>query len=105
MSHLGLSTVCLIAALAAAQALAAPGAKSGERRPAGDTECTFAQVSDKDARKSGRGAPMDCIVVKGDPSQDGRAALRRSLEKQAKEGLKKVVRPSLKGFLGVKPTS
>lgn len=110
MKQLTLSTVCMIAALGTVPALAAPAGKDGGRKPAGDTECTYMSPDkrgdvQKNRERSSNRRSTDCIVVKGYPSQDGRAALRRSLQDEAKEGLGRTVRFNLKSLIGKKPTS
>ena len=105
MKQLTLSTVCMIATLAAVPALAAPAGKSGDQRQ-GNPECTYeSKGKQQDRVKTRQERVMDCIVVKGYPNQDGRAALRRSLREDAKQGLSRAVRPNLKDALGTDRTS
>ncbi len=111
MRQLTLSTVCMIAVLTTVPALAAPGEKPGKPSRTADQECTYTSVAKpRSGARTARHNPkqskeMDCIVVKGYPNQDGRAILRRSLQKEAKDSLSTAIRPNLKSLLGAKPTS
>jgi len=97
----------MIAALATAPAMAAPAGKTDQDKRTPKSECSLETPAKTKtgSRTKPQARPMDCIVVRGYPSQDGRATLRRSLQEDAKDGLSKVVRPSLKDLFGKGRTS
>lgn len=87
-----LSTIAITGMVSAAFVAAPLAASAAPAKPkrTGEVVCTFEQK--KPTRRTEAKRPqekMDCIVVLANPSQDGRAELRRSLQAANRADLKR----------------
>lgn len=105
-----LSTIA-VAGLVGAAFMAAPLTASAapvKQKRTGERTCTYEQKTPARPKTAKRkNEKIDCIVVLGDPSQDGRAALRRALQAANRTDLKRNgIKPSTDhGRKTGKPTS